>query len=184
MASPSSIFPASSTMNIFSAPVSNIIPTFALSVVTIFESCLSDLSNSSLVFVNFHGLRVGEETVLRRDLRDKGVEYKVSRKTLLRRALEGKAEGEVPELSGEVAIAFSKDSTAPAREIYNFQKTHAGILNILGGIFEGKFVNGAYMVELATIPSREVLLGKLAFLFQSPMQRLALAVNEVAKTRN
>src|SRR3989338_356053 len=138
--------------------------------------------SKSVVFVNFHGMKVGEETMLRQSLREQGVSYKVSRKTLLKRVLQGKAEGEMPELSGEVAIAYSKeDQVAPAREIYNFGKIHKGILNILGGIFEGKFVGGAYMMELATIPSKEVLLSKLAFLMKSPMQRLALAFSQVAK---
>ncbi|MFA6520719.1 MAG: 50S ribosomal protein L10 [Candidatus Paceibacterota bacterium] len=139
--------------------------------------------SSSLVFVNFHGLKVSEETKLRRELRDKGVGYKVSRKTLLKRALEGKAEGEIPELAGEVAIAYSADATASPREVYNFQKANKGLLNIIGGIFSGKFVSGAYMMEIATIPSKEVLLSKLAFLMKSPMQRLALAINEVAKRK-
>ncbi len=139
--------------------------------------------SESLVFVNFHGLKVSDETVLRRDLRNQGVNYKVSRKTLLSRALKGKAEGVVPELAGEVAIAYSKDQTASAREIYNFQQTHKGVLSILGGIFGGKFVTGVYMTEIAIIPSKEVLLSKLAFLFKSPMQLFALAVSEVAKKK-
>ena len=139
--------------------------------------------SESVVFVNFHGLKVHDETILRRELRDQGVGYKISRKTLLGRALKGKAEGEVPELPGEVAIAYSKDQIASAREIYNFGKNHKGLLNILGGIFEGKFVDGTKMMEIATIPSREVLLSKIAFLLKSPMQRLALAVNEVAKKK-
>ena len=139
--------------------------------------------SESLVFVNFHGLKVNDETVLRRDLRSGGVNYKVSRKTLLARALKGKAEGVVPELAGEVAIAYSKDAIAPAREIYNFQKTHKGILNILGGIFEGKFVGADRMMELAIIPAREVLLSKLAFLLKSPMARLAIALSEVVKKK-
>ncbi len=152
------------------------------------EEMIKDLEKAikgseSLVFVNFHGLKVSDETKLRRELRDKEVNYKVSRKTLLARALKGKAEGEVPELAGEVAIAYSKDAISSPREVYNFQKTHKGMLNILGGIFDGKFVGSAFMMELATIPSREVLLGKIAFLLKSPMQRLALAVNEVAKKK-
>ena len=141
--------------------------------------------SESLVFVNFHGLKVSDETMLRRDLRKQGVGYKVSRKTLLARV--------IPELAGEVAIAYlpakalategSKDGTTAPREIYNFQKTHKGIINILGGIFEGKFIDGVKMMELAMIPTREVLLSKLAFLLKSPMQRLALAVSEVAKKK-
>ena len=152
------------------------------------EEIIKDLEGAiseskSLVFVNFHGLKVSDETTLRQDLRKEGVDYKVSRKTLLKRALQGKAEGEIPDLGGEVAIAYSKDETASPREVYNFQKTHKGLLNILGGIFEGKFVGADRMMEIATIPSREVLLSKIAFLLKSPMQRLAIAVNEVAKKK-
>ncbi len=140
--------------------------------------------SKSLVFVNFHGLKVSDETKLRRELRSGGVGYRVSRKTLLGRALKGKAEGEMPVLAGEVAIAYSKDEIASPREIYNFQKSHKGIvLNIVGGIFEGKFVGKEMMMELATIPTREVLLSKIAFLLQSPMQRLAIAVSEVSKKK-
>ena len=145
----------------------------------------SAMTNSkSAIFVNFHGIKVADETVLRRDLRASGVDYKVSRKTLLKRALEGKATGTIPELGGEVAVAYSvEDQMAPAREIFNFGKTHKGVLSILGGIFDGKFVDGAYMMEIATIPSKEVLLSKIAFLFNSPVQRLAIAMSEVAKTK-
>ena len=139
--------------------------------------------SKSVVFVNFHGLKVHDETSLRRDLRNQGVGYKISRKTLLARALKDKAEGVIPELPGEVAIAYSVDEIASPREIYNFGKTHKGFLNILGGIFEGKFVDAVKMTEIATIPSREVLLSKIAFLLKSPMQRLAIAVNEVSKTK-
>ncbi len=152
------------------------------------EEIIKDLEGAvkdskSLVFVNFHGLKVSDETALRQDLRKEGVNYRVSRKTLLKRALSGKAEGEIPDLGGEVAIAYSKDEVASPREIYNFQKTHKGAISILGGIFEGKFIGAERMIEIATIPSREVLLSKIAFLLKSPMQRLAIAVNEVAKKK-
>lgn len=139
--------------------------------------------SESLVFVNFHGLKVGDETILRQDLRKDGVGYKVSRKTLLARALKGKAEGEVPELAGEVAIAYSKDQTASPREIYNFQKTHKGMLNILGGIFQGKFISAEKMIEIATIPSREILYAQFVNLINSPIQRFAMVLNEVAKAK-
>ena len=139
--------------------------------------------NESLVFVNFHGLKVNDETVLRRNLQKEGVNYKVSRKTLLARALKGKAEGEIPELTGEVAIACSLDSTSSAREIYNFQKTHKGLLSILGGIFEKKFVTAEKMQEIAMIPSREVLYAQLVNLINSPIQRFAVMLNAIAKSK-
>ena len=136
--------------------------------------------SESLVFINFHGLKVGDETVLRQDLRKEGVSYKVSRKTLLARAFAGKAEGEIPALDGEVAIAYSKDSTSSPREIYNFQKTHKGVLNILGGIFEGKFIGAEKMTELAMIPSREVLYAQFVNLINSPIQRFAVVLDQIA----
>jgi len=140
--------------------------------------------SESMVFVNFHGLKVNDETKLRKSLRDQGVNYKVSRKTLLARALKGKAEGEIPELSGEVAIAYSKDQIAPAREIYNFQKTHKGLLNIIGGIFEGKFLGREKMMELAMIPSREVLYAQLVNLINFPIQRFAVVLDQIAKSKS
>lgn len=141
-------------------------------------------SSKSLVFVNFHGLKVSDETALRRDLRKEGVDYKVSRKTLLARALKGKAEGEAPILSGEVAIAYSKDQITSPREIYNFQKTHKGLLTILGGIFEGKFIGGEKMTEIAMIPSREVLYAQFVNLINSPIQRFAVVLNQIAKSKS
>ena len=140
--------------------------------------------SSTLVFVNFHGLKVSDETVLRRELRAQGVDYKLSRKTLLARALKGKAEGEMPELAGEVAVAYSKDQIASAREIYNFQKTHKGLLNILGGIFEGKFIGGAKMTEIAMIPSREVLYAQFVNLINSPIQRFAVVLDQIASKKS
>ena len=146
------------------------------------EKAIKD--SESLVFVNFHGLKVSDETKLRSSLREQGVNYKVSRKTLLKRALEGKAQGEIPELVGEVAIAYSKDTISSPREIYNFQKTHKGLLNIIGGIFEGKFIGADKMMELAMIPSREVLYAQFVNLINSPIQRFAVVLDQIAKSKS
>ena len=153
------------------------------------EEIIKDLDkvisgSESLVFVNFHGLNVADETALRSNLREKEVGYRVSRKTLLKRALSGKAEGEIPEISGEVAIAYSSDSTGSAREIYNFQKTHQGVLNILGGIFKGKFVDAVRMNEIAMIPSREVLYAQFVNLINSPIERFAVVLDQIAQSKS
>lgn len=139
--------------------------------------------NKSLVFVNFKGMNVADETILRRDLRNQGVGYKIFRKTLLKRALTGKAEGEIPELGGEIAIAYSEDSIASPREIYNFQKTHKGIPSIVGGIFEGKFIGREKMTELAMIPSREVLYAQFVNLINSPIQGLVTVLDKITLTK-
>ena len=140
-------------------------------------------NSESLVFVNFHGLKVSDETKLRGSLRAEGVNYKVSRKTLLKRALLGKAKGEIPELSGEVAIAYSKDQTASAREIYNFQKTHKGLLEIIGGIFEGNFLGKEAMMGIAMIPGREVLYAQFVNLINSPIQRFVVVLDQIAQSK-
>jgi len=139
---------------------------------------------ASVVFVNFKGLTVGNTTDLRRKLKGEGVSYTVAKKTLTKRALaEVKPEGEVPELPGELSLAWGEDLMAPAREVYAFQKKFPENLNILGGIFSGKFVTKAYVEELARIPSLEVLRGKFVNIINSPIQRLAIALNEVAKKK-
>ncbi len=143
-----------------------------------FEGAIKN--SESMVFVNFHGLKVSDETKLRSSLRAEGVGYKVGRKTLLKRALTGKAKGEIPELSGEVAVAYSKDATSSAREIYNFQKTHKGLLEIIGGIFEGNFLGKDAMMEVAMIPSREVLYAQFVNLINSPIQRFAVVLDQIA----
>ncbi len=140
----------------------------------------------SAVFVGFTKLSVANETAMRRALRDEKVGYTVVKKTLARRALEslGHDAGSVV-LDGQVAVAYGNgdDSTAPARLVYDFGKKLAGSVVILGGIFEGKLVGKAGMEEIATIPSLDVLRGMFANVINSPRARFAIALSEVAKTR-
>lgn len=143
---------------------------------------LSDMQ--SLVFVNFKTLPVKETILLRRKLRGEDVKYTVIKKTLLKRVLDTlHIEGTMPELGGEIAIAYSTDLLKPAAGVFTFAKETKTPVEIVGGIFEGKYMDKAQMTGLATIPSREVLLSQIAFLLKSPLQRLAIAVNEVAKTK-
>jgi large subunit ribosomal protein L10 len=148
---------------------------------------LTSIANDakSVVFVSFHGVNVADTTTMRRALTAQGVKYLVAKKSLIKKALgTDKITGTMPELAGEIAIAYGVDEMAPAREVYAFQKKLDKKLNILGGIFEGAFKTQDEMVAIATIPSRDVLLSKIAFLLKSPIQRLAIAVSEVAKTKN
>ncbi len=152
-------------------------------IVSSFAEILS--SAQSVVFVKFDKLTVKEAQALRRQLRASGVGYKVGKKTLLNRALDEHGfRVDLPGLPGEIAVAYGTDPLAPAREVYDFQKGHKDQIAIVGGIFEGSYKDQTTMLSLATIPSREVLLSQIAFLLKSPMQRLAIAVNEVAKQKN
>lgn len=140
--------------------------------------------SDSVVFVNFHKLTVHDSTDLRKKLRENGVGYKVAKKTLLKRALESeKIEGDMPSLDGEVAIAFAKDLIAPAREVYSFQKEHKENISILGGVFEGKFMNKEAMMSIATIPPIKVLYGQFVNLINSPIQRFAVVLNQIAEKK-
>jgi large subunit ribosomal protein L10 len=138
----------------------------------------------SAVFVKFDKLTVADVNTLRRNLQKEGVGYSVAKKTLLKRVLSTKGiEGDLPELAGQIAIAYGTDLLAPAREVHAFAKTHKDNISIVGGIFEGKYMDKAQMEAIATIPPREVLLSQIAYLLKSPMQRLAIAVNAVAGTK-
>lgn len=138
----------------------------------------------SMVFVNFHGLTVAETTALRRKLRAEGTGYMVAKKTLAKRALnDAKIEGEMPDLRGEFAIAYGADLLAPARGVYEFQKEHKDHIEILGGVFEGKYMDQAAMTSIATIPGRQVLYAQFVNLINSPIQRLAVALDQIAQSK-
>ncbi len=142
---------------------------------------------ASSVFVHFTKVTVAEESAMRKGLRESGVSYVVAKKTLIRRALGnlGHKHEDLP-LEGEVAIAYGggDDATAPARLVYEFGKKLTDKLKILGGIFEGALFDQVKMQEIATIPPIATLRGMFANILNSPIQRIAIALSEVAKTKN
>ena len=138
----------------------------------------------SLIFVNFKGLSVSDTTTMRHALRSEGVSYLVTKKTLANQALDShKFEGSKPELEGELALAWSEDLIAPARGIHSFQAKFPENLKIMGGVFEGKFMSAGEMIEIAKIPTLEVLCGKFVNIINSPIQRLVIGLNEISKTK-
>lgn len=142
-------------------------------------------ASKSIVFASFKGLPVNETITLRKSLRANQIGYRVTKKTLLKRALvEAGVTGEVPAMDAEIAIAYSDDLLAPAREIHAFAKTHKGQMEIVGGVFEGKFMDKSEMTAIATIPPREVLIGMFLNLINSPIQRFAVVVDQIAKKKS
>lgn len=140
---------------------------------------------ASIVFVHFKGLTVGDTSAMRKSLREGGVGYYVAKKTLIRRALADKGyEGTMPELPGEIAIAWSKDdATQAARDVFEHGKKHKGALSIMGGIFEGKFTDAAGMNAVALIPSVPVLRGMFVNVINSPIQGLVIALDKIAEKK-
>ncbi|MFA6253863.1 MAG: 50S ribosomal protein L10 [Candidatus Paceibacterota bacterium] len=138
----------------------------------------------TIVFVNFHGLTVAGVNELRRSLRAKGVGYYVAKKTLIKRAFDGSPiTGALPELDGEVAVAYSEDALLPVKEIYDFHKKNTEVIKIIGGVFEGAYADMEKMLALAKIPSREVLLGQFVNVINSPIQGLVVALDAIAKQK-
>jgi large subunit ribosomal protein L10 len=138
----------------------------------------------SMVFVNFHGLPVSEASKIRRALREKNVGYTVAKKTLTKKALEAqKIDGEMPEMPGELGIVFGSDLLDPAREIYEFQKKLDKKIQIVGGVFEGRFMNQAQMVSVAQIPGLKTLQAQFVNLINSPIQGFVMALSEIAKSK-
>lgn len=153
------------------------------------QTILDDVSTAlkdagSVVFVHFKGLPNKETEVLRNDLYANQVGYKVLKKTLLRRALDARGyTGEVPAMDGEVAIAYGTDLIAPAREINEFAKTRKGMVSIIGGVFDGAFMNQSEMMEIATIPSVQGLRGMFVNVINSPIQGFVSVLGQIAEKK-
>ncbi len=139
---------------------------------------------ASIVVVDSRGLTVEQDTVLRRTLRDNGVELKVIKNSILTRAAEKAGLEDLKTLfTGPSAIAFSnEDVIAPAKVINDFAKT-AEALEIKGGAIEGAVSSREEIVALATLPNREGLLSMLLSVLQAPVRNVALAVKAVAESK-
>ncbi len=136
----------------------------------------------SVVLVDYRGLTVDQDTKLRKELREAGVNYKVYKNTMMNFAFKGTDfESLAPYLEGPSAVAISTtDATAPARVLAKFAKT-ADKLEIKAGVVEGTLYDAAGMQTIASIPSREELLSKLLGSIQSPITNFARCMNQLAE---
>ncbi|ABR50560.1 ribosomal protein L10 [Alkaliphilus metalliredigens QYMF] len=133
------------------------------------------------VVVDYRGLKVEEVTELRAKFREAGVEYKVYKNTMMRRAARNAGMEEmVADLVGPNAVAFSyEDPVAPARILNDFAKNHKA-LELKVGFVEGSFYDEEKLKELASVPSREVLIAKLLSSFNAPMANFACLIKAIA----
>lgn len=140
---------------------------------------------ASVVVVDYRGLTVDQVTDLRRQLRDAGVEMRVLKNTMLRRAaVAAGLEGMDDIFKGPTAVAFSnEDVVAPAKIMADFAKD-AEALEIKGGVIEGKVASADEINAVAKLPSREGLLSMLLSVLQAPVRNTALAVKAVADQKD
>lgn len=136
----------------------------------------------SVVLVDYRGLTVEQDTALRKQLREAGINYKVYKNTMMNFAFKGTDfEALAPFLEGPSAIAISDtDATAPARELAKFAKT-ASKLEIKAGVVEGTMYDAKGMAEISLIPSRDELLSKLLGSIQSPITNFARVMKQLAE---
>ena len=139
---------------------------------------------ASVVLVNYSGLTVEQDTIIRKELREAGVQYKVYKNTMMKRAFEGTdCECLTQHLEGTNALAVSAtDATAPARILAKYAKQYPA-LELIAGVVEGNYYDKAGMEALANVPSREELLGKLLGSIQSPIANLARVLNQIAESK-
>ncbi|WP_371365808.1 50S ribosomal protein L10 [Sporomusa rhizae] len=129
-------------------------------------------STKGAVITNYRGLTVAQDTVLRRKLREAGVEYRVFKNTMTRiAAKEAGIEGLDSYLEGPTAIAMSyTDPVAPAKVISDFVKENKlQALEVKAGLVEGKVIDANGVKALSSLPPREVLIAKALGSMQAPI---------------
>ena len=95
-----------------------------------------------------------------------------------------KYSGTMPQLIGESGIAYSTDLIAPARNVYEFQKKFKDQVNIVGGVFDGAYMDKNGMIAIASIPSLDTLRGMFVNVINSPIQGFVMALDQIAKKKN
>ena len=134
-----------------------------------------ELANSRTMIVSeYRGLKVKEIAEIRRSLRKQDVTYRVVKNRLLRiAATDALGEALSPLLTGPTAIAFGNDEARTAKAVLDATRPYAKVVRITGGVLGDKAIDAESVIRLAALPSRDVLLAKLAGGMQAPVATLA-----------
>ena len=152
------------------------------------EAVISDVTGlaakaQTLVMAEYRGITVADMTKLRSTARSNGVSLNVFKNTLARRAVAGSGFEVVSDLmTGPLIYGFSVDAVAAARVVADFAKTNDKLV-IRGGAYGGKALDVNGVKQLASIPSKEVLLAQLLGLMQSPISRTARVLSALAEKK-
>ncbi|MDO5337644.1 MAG: 50S ribosomal protein L10 [Eubacteriales bacterium] len=151
------------------------------------QPVVEEISNAikgaqSVVLVKYSGLTVEQDTILRKELRESGVHYKVYKNTMMNFAFKGTdCEPLCQHLHGTNAIAVSAtDATAPARILAKYAKQYPA-LELIAGIVEGDYNDKAGIEAISNIPSRDELIGKLLGSMQAPIANIARVLSQIAE---
>ena len=147
------------------------------------DALKKELGEVKNMFVaQFKGMTVAQDTELRHKIRETKSKYRVVKNTLVRKAAEGTpVEGVAKSFDGSTAIAYNaSDPVSLAKALTAYAKTNP-LFVFKAGMVEGRVVNIADITNIASMPSKKELFAKLLFLINSPAQRLAVAINGVAR---
>jgi large subunit ribosomal protein L10 len=134
----------------------------------------------TLVMAEYRGITVADMTNLRSKARSQGVTLSVLKNTLARRAVSGSSfEVAVDQMTGPLIYGFSEDAVAAAKVVAEFAKTNDKLV-IRGGVYSGKTLDANGVKQLASIPTKEVLLAQLCGLLKSPISRTAVVLGALA----
>jgi len=145
------------------------------------EKVRDDFSNSSTIIVtHYSGLNVKEIEDLRKAMRVNGANFKVTKNSLIKLALENSKIESISDLFiGPTAVAYSSDPVAPARVAVEYEKKFKNF-KIIGGAFEGEKIGEEKINFLASLPTLDEIRGKLVGLLTTPAQNIALVVKSPA----
>jgi large subunit ribosomal protein L10 len=149
------------------------------------EAVISEVTNlaaqaQTLVIAEYRGITVADMTKLRNQARSNGVSLSVLKNTLARRAVTGSSfEVVADQMTGPLIYGFSVDAIAAAKVVAEFAKTNDKLV-IRAGVYGGKAMDANGVKQLASIPSKEVLLAQLCGLMKSPISRTAVVLGALA----
>jgi large subunit ribosomal protein L10 len=130
------------------------------------------------------GVAVGALTTLRKTAREQGVQIRVLKNTLARRAIAGTSfEVLSNDLTGQLLYSISEDAVAAAKVLNDFAKTNDKLV-LKAGVYNGKLLDQAGIKALASIPSRDELLAKLAYVMKAPVAKMARVLGAVAAQKS
>lgn len=134
------------------------------------------------VLVNYTGITVEQDTLMRTELRKAGVDYHVYKNTMTERAFEAAGYGDMKKyLTGMNALAISESDPIAAPKILKDYADKIESFNLVAGFIDGEVIDAAKVTELAGTPSKEVLLGKLLGSIQSPIYSLARVLTAIVE---
>ncbi len=139
---------------------------------------------TSVVFVDYKGITVAQDTDLRKQFRDAGVEYTVVKNTLTRFAAKNVGYDFDEVLNGTTAMASTTgDPIAPARIVCEFAKKNKNALSIKGGVVEGSVLSADQLNGFGELPSKSALVAQVLGTFLAPISSLAFVLDQIREQK-